>query len=328
VNLGIALPVAGLPLGAHRALIEELPDLGYTDVWTAEGGGTDAITPLAAAAAWSPSLRLGTGIVPVSTRGPAVLAQTAATLAELAPGRVTLGIGSSVPDHVTAINGIPFDRPYARVRDMLRFLRTVLHGGFAGPTETLPVSGFRLRRVPPVPPRVILGALRPGMVNLGLREGDGVITNILYPEDIRKVVRAIDAPLAGKEFAVKVFVCPTADSHYARDSGRAFLGWIINQPPYRAFHQWLGREDLLKAVSERWDAGDAGGAAAAVPEEVVDALWIHGSPDQCREQIERYLQPEVTTLVVYLAPTPEIRERPETLRPVLGALAGQPARRA
>ena len=91
---GITLPLSGVPLPAHRELVERLPDLGYTDVWTAETAGTDAFSPLVLASQWSPSLRLGTAIAPVFTRGPALLAMTAAAVAECAPGRFALGIGA------------------------------------------------------------------------------------------------------------------------------------------------------------------------------------------------------------------------------------------
>ena len=72
-----------------------MADLGYSDLWTSEAGGTDAFTPLAMAAAWTPTMRLGTAIVPVFTRGPALLAMSVAAMAEAAPGRFTLGIGTS-----------------------------------------------------------------------------------------------------------------------------------------------------------------------------------------------------------------------------------------
>ncbi|MYZ39282.1 MULTISPECIES: LLM class flavin-dependent oxidoreductase, partial [unclassified Streptomyces] len=146
---GITLPLPGLTIDRHRFLVERLPDLGYTDVWSAEGGGTDAFTPLAATAAWSPSLRIATGIVPVHTRGPAVLAQTAATLAQLAPGRLLLGLGASVPAHVTDINGIPFDEPFKRTRDVLRFVTRALRGEhIAGDFDTFSITGYRLPHPP------------------------------------------------------------------------------------------------------------------------------------------------------------------------------------
>ena len=110
-SYGLTIPLGGLPLHAQRDLISQLPDLGYTDVWSAEAGGTDAFTPLALSSVWAPTLRLGTAIVPAFTRGAPTIAQSAAALADAAPGRVVVGIGSSSDVIVQRWNGIAFDRP-------------------------------------------------------------------------------------------------------------------------------------------------------------------------------------------------------------------------
>jgi alkanesulfonate monooxygenase SsuD/methylene tetrahydromethanopterin reductase-like flavin-dependent oxidoreductase (luciferase family) len=169
VRWDINLPLPALPPGAQRDLVRALPDLGYSGVWTGEGGGVDGVTPLAAAAAWQPRLRVGTGVLPVQTRGPAVLAQTAVGLASLADGGALLGVGSSVPAHVTALNATAFDRPFARVRDTVRFLRRAVRGEHIDEEyETFTVAGFALADPPARPPGIVVGALRPGMVRLGL----------------------------------------------------------------------------------------------------------------------------------------------------------------
>ena len=84
-SYGLTLPLSGLPLVEQREVIASLPQLGYTDVWSAEAGGSDAFTPLALASAWAPELRLGTAIVPAFTRGAPTIAQSAAALADAAP---------------------------------------------------------------------------------------------------------------------------------------------------------------------------------------------------------------------------------------------------
>src|SRR5262245_29116792 len=127
IRPGMTVPLPG-PLHAQRDGLVELADLGYTDAWSAEADGTDAFTPLALAAAWEPRLRLGTAIVPAFTRAPACLAQCVASLADAAPGRCAIGIGSSSNVIVERWNGIPFVEPYKRVRDVVRFLREALSG--------------------------------------------------------------------------------------------------------------------------------------------------------------------------------------------------------
>src|SRR5579872_190951 len=91
----MTIPFDNVALSEHRSWITELAALGYTDVWTGEANGADGFTPLALAATAAPSLMLGTAIVPVYTRGPGLLAVQAATMADLAPGRFAMGVGSS-----------------------------------------------------------------------------------------------------------------------------------------------------------------------------------------------------------------------------------------
>ena len=160
---GITIPFQTVPLSEHASWLAQLADLGYTDAWTAEAGPTDGFTPLALAAAWEPRLRLGTAIVPVYLRGagllaqtaaaivpvylrgPGLLAQTAAAMAEAAPPRFALGVGASSPVIVKQWNGLRFDRPYARARDTIRFLRATdatrrrLGSGWLGPPARGPV---------------------------------------------------------------------------------------------------------------------------------------------------------------------------------------------
>ena len=142
---GMSIPFAGVPLHEHRDWVLELQDLGYTDLWSSEADGADGFTPLALASTWAPSLRLGVAIIPAFTRGPALLAQTTASLASAAPGRFVLGLGSSSNVIVERWNGIPFEEPYKRTRDTLRFLRVALAGEKVTETyETFTVDGFRL----------------------------------------------------------------------------------------------------------------------------------------------------------------------------------------
>lgn len=298
---GITLPLTGVPLGSHRELVRALPDLGYTDAWSAETAGTDAFTPLALAAEWAPSLRLGTAIVPVYTRGPGLLAMSAATIAELAPGRFVLGIGTSTPTIVSNWNSVSFDEPYKRSRDTLRFLRAALRGEKVTETyETFAVSKFRLERAPTPPPSILLAALRPGMLRLAAREADGAITNWLAPSDVPKVRAELGSQC---ELAARIFVCPTEDAAAARGLGRLLISSYLTVPVYAAFHEWLGRGDALRAMHEAWAAGDRAGANAAIPDEVVDDLVVHGSVEKCRERVAEYVAQGLDTPVIALLPT-------------------------
>ncbi|GHF65410.1 putative F420-dependent oxidoreductase [Amycolatopsis bartoniae] len=298
---GITIPLTGVPLTAHRELIERLPDLGYTDAWSAETAGADAFSPLLLASQWAPQLRLGTAIVPVYTRGPGLLAMSAAALAEAAPERFVLGIGTSSPVIVSNWNAAEFAKPYQRTRDTLRFLRSALAGEkVSAEYETFSVSKFKLERVPEVAPRIMLAALRPGMLRLAAKEADGAITNWLAPTDVPKVRAEIGPDV---ELVARIFVCPTEDASAARALGRMLISSYLTVPVYAAFHDWLGRGEALRKMHELWAAGDRKGANAAIPDEVVDDLIVHGSPEACRERLQSYADNGLDTPVIALLPT-------------------------
>ena len=300
-NWGFTLPLPGVPLAAHRAVVERLADLGYTDVWSAETAGTDAFTPLALAATWAPTLRLGTAIAPIYTRGAALLAMTAATLAELAPGRFVLGIGTSTPVIVQRWNGIAFTEPYKRSRDTLRFLRAALAGEkVTAEYDTFSVRGFRLERPPTPPPRVVLAALRPGMLRLAAAEADGAITNWLAAGDVAAVRAALGPE---PELVARIFCVPTEDAEVARGVGRMAIAAYLTVPVYAAFHEWLGRGEVLAPMRQAWAAGDRKAAVRAVPDDLVDELIVYGSPKQCWEHLRRYAEAGIDTPVLALLPT-------------------------
>ncbi len=300
MGYGITIPFDGVPLAEHRSWMEELVELGYTDVWSAEADGTDAFTPLALAAAWAPSLRLGTAIVPTFTRGPALMAQSAAALADAAPGRFVLGVGTSSDVIVERWNGIPFENPYQRTRDMVRFLRAALAGEKVEATyETFSVRGFRLGRPPAVVPPILVAALRPGMLHLAGREGDGAVINWLGAADVPKVVAEVGA---GKEIVARIFVFPTEDRDMVRLVGRRMVAAYLNVPVYAAFHDWLGRGPLLADMWAAWKAGDRKAALEAIPDEVVDALVLNGSAQSVRAQVQAYLDAGVTTAALAVVP--------------------------
>ncbi len=304
-RLGITVPFAGVPLADHRRWFADALAAGYTDAWSGEVNGTDGFTPLALAAAWEPDLRLGIAIAPAFTRGPALLAQTVAALAEAAPARFAFGLGTSSEVIVEQWNGIAFDRPYERVRDTLAFLRLALSGEkVTADFGTFSVRGFRLSRPVSAPPPLYLAALRPGMLRLAGREADGVILNWLSADDVGRSLAEVRAgtrtQAAGDTFEVvaRIFVVPEPDPAVARALARRMVAAYLTVPAYAAFHRWLGRTGLLQGMWDSWRAGDRKAALGAIPDEVVDALVVHGDPDDCRAHVARYVERGVTLPVL------------------------------
>jgi alkanesulfonate monooxygenase SsuD/methylene tetrahydromethanopterin reductase-like flavin-dependent oxidoreductase (luciferase family) len=141
------------------------------------------------------------------------------------------------------------------------------------------------------------------MLRLAGREADGAILNWLAAYDVEQSLNAMAN--AEAEVVARIFVCPTADDDYARALGRMLIASYLTVPAYAAFHDWLGRGERLKPMHDAWAAGDRKGAAAAVADDVVDDLVIHGAPAACRDQVQAYADAGVTTPVIALLPTPD-----------------------
>jgi probable F420-dependent oxidoreductase len=306
---GITFPLDGVSLPAHREVLREMESIGYTDAWTAEVDGPDAFTPAVLAAAWTERIRLGTAIASVFTRTPTVLAQNAWSLAEASEGRFCLGIGSSSPAIVTNWNGLPFDKPYTRVRETVAFLRQVFSGEKAA-SESLGVRGFRYgRRFTPAPP-IYVAALQQKMLALAGSMGDGVILNWLAPKDVPKcvVVAKEAAKAAGRDpdaldVVARIFVLPTTNDALIKGIGRRAISGYLTTPVYGAFHRWLGRGEAFRPMQEAWDAGDRKSATELVPDEAIEDLFVTGDAQACIEGVEAYVRAGVTTPVINIMPT-------------------------
>jgi probable F420-dependent oxidoreductase len=302
--LGITVPLSA-PLPAHTTLLPRLYAAGYRHFWSSETAAFDAFTPLAHASAVLPGAQLGTAIAGVFTRGPALLAMSAAALAEAAPGRFSLGVGAASEVIVTRWNGVPYERPLARVRESVRFLRAALHG------EKLP-GGFRLERPPTQPPPILVAALRPAMLRLAGGEADGAILNWLSTSDVERVLPLVHG--AGRDrggrrrIVARLFVCPTDNPEPVRAAARRLVTAYLTVPGYAEFHRWLGRGPLLEPMWAAWEAGDRRAAVEAVPERVLDELFVIGTPQECAAHIRRYVYSGLDVPVLSFLPLDPARD--------------------
>ncbi|WP_322819487.1 LLM class F420-dependent oxidoreductase [Tepidiforma sp.] len=301
-RLSLSVPLDGVTLREHPEICQEAERLGYTDAWSYEVDAIDAFTPLAVIGLHT-NLRLGTAIANVYTRGPATLAETAAGVAEVAPGRFNLGIGSGSQPIVELWNSGKFRKPATRVREMVLFLRKAFAGErvvFEG--ETFRVDGFRMSKPPSEPIPIHVAALREGMLRVAGEVGDGAIINWLSAEDVRKSVGVVReaAKAAGRnpdavEITARLMVCVDPLTPEVGQLQRRHLNAYLNVPVYKEFHRWLGREPLLSAMWSAWESGDRKAALAAVPDVVVADLFVAGSAEERNAHVGRYLEAGVDT---------------------------------
>jgi alkanesulfonate monooxygenase SsuD/methylene tetrahydromethanopterin reductase-like flavin-dependent oxidoreductase (luciferase family) len=142
------------------------------------------------------------------------------------------------------------------------------------------------------------------MLRLAAREADGAIINWLSAEDVTRVAEVVHTAAEGtpKEIVARIFVCPSENKDVVRAAARFAIAAYLNVPVYADFHAWLGRGDELQGMWNNWKAGDRKAALAAIPDEVVDALIVHGSPEYCRDRIRQYFDNGVTTSSLAMMP--------------------------
>jgi probable F420-dependent oxidoreductase len=236
-----------------------------------------------------------------------------------APNNFVLGIGTSSDVIVERWNGIRFEDPYLKVRDTIRFLQKALLGEkISEEFETFNISGFRLARVPENQPPILLAALREGMLRLAGREADGAIINWLSAEDVERVAGIVNNEGPDKEIVARIFVCPSDKKDLVLAGGKFAMAAYLNVPVYKEFHKWLGREEMLSEHWEQWDSGDRKGALEKIPDSLVDELIVNGTPDQCRDHIQRYVTAGVTCPALAIMPLTgdDVRKSVRDLAPI------------
>ena len=289
---GLTLPFAGVPLAAHEPLVRRAEAAGYDDLWTGETNGPDGFTPLALAAGWTERMRLGTGVVNPFTRGPAVLAQHAAALADASGGRFVLGLGASSDVIVERWNERPFAKPLSRIREVVPVLREVLAGG-RGP------GGFKLETPPAQPVPIALAALRDRMLRLGGELGDGTFVNFLPLSATEHVVARVREGEAaagrGETEVICRFFCVPGDEI---DTARFMFAAYATVPVYEAFFRALGYGEQIDPMVAAWRGGDRKLALERAPEELIREIFILGDPDAMRQRLHAYAERGITTLVL------------------------------
>ena len=291
----MTIPFTGVPLHELGPLVRRIDGAGYDSVWSAESTEFDGFTPLVVAAEHSTRLRLATGIVNVYTRGPALLAQTAAAVANVSDGRFVLGLGASSNVIVEQWNGIPFRRPLAKVEETVEYLRTVLAGERGA-------GGFKLPSPPEQPVPIVLAALRDRMLGLAARIADGAFTNFLPLSRTAKVVDAFAAP--EKELACRFFSIDGPEDEALVTAKRIFVAYAT-VPVYAEFFRWLGFGDEIDPVVDAWSEGDRKRALELAPEALVRDVFLLGPLEAQRERLEAFGDAGITTAVLALSCTPD-----------------------
>jgi probable F420-dependent oxidoreductase len=294
---GLTLPLPTLPLGHHADLVRRAEATGYTDLWSGETNGPDGFTPLALAAAWTDRARLGTGVVGVYTRGPALLAQQAAALADASGGRFALGIGASSDRIVEGWNRMTLERPLTRISETIDFLRAVFAGERAD-------GGFKLEQQPAEPIPIVVAALRGKMLRLAVDKGDGAFTNFLPLGGLPQVTEALDGAPEGFELLCRFFCLP-GPREQVEPLARFMFASYATVPFYEAFFRWLGYGEQIDPLVEAGKRKDRDAAIAAAPWELIEDIFVFGEPEEMKARLQKFVDGGITLPILTPVTTPD-----------------------
>jgi F420-dependent oxidoreductase-like protein len=295
---------------------QEAERLGADSLWTAEAWAHDAATPLAYLAAKTTRLRLGTGIMQVGTRTPALVAMTAMTLHSMSGGRFLLGVGTSGPQVIEGWHGIPFDRPLQRTRELIEICRRVFNGetvAYDGEIHTLPLPGGEGKALrsgaPPAPEiPIYVASLGPRNLRLTGALADGWLGTSFIPESaevflrpLREGAEAAGRSLADLDLQAGGSVWFTGDPEAAIRAlkpGMAFsLGAMGSRQHnfYNDAYRRQGYADEAKQIQRLWLDGRRDEARALVPDEMVLKANLVGDDEAVRGRLRAYRDAGITT---------------------------------
>lgn len=308
-------------------------DCGYVAAFTEEANALDAVTVLAAATRTTSRMQLGTAIVPVFGRAPAVVAMEAMSLQALSGGRFVLGVGASSEPVAARWRGEPYERPVTRVREYIEVLRTLLAGErvvYDG--RTIQVGGFRVALDVPVPPPIYVAALGPRTLQLGGELADGVLLALVTPHRVAEAAAAVAdaARAAGRDpasvdIAGRLLVVVDEPEDDARRYLQRLLAFYLSTEVYRRSFRRQGFDEHIDRFLWLWSAGHRAEAAASIPEELLDVAALRGTADEVRALLDTYRAAGLRTPILYPQTTAtDPDERRARIEAMLTALAPPP----
>jgi len=325
MKLAVHLSYSGSTYSLDLSKVMEAEHLGYDSIWTAEAYGSDAVTPATWIAARTTRIHVGTAIMQIAARSPAMTAMTAMTLDALSGGRFRVGLGVSGPQVVEGWHGQPFGRPLRRTREYVDVVRAILRRDkpleYRGEYYEIPYAGSDatglgkplksiLHGRPDLP--IYLAAIGPKNVALAAEIADGWIPTFFSPRHMPMFREFLEsgfraAPGQSRErfdIMPSVGVVVGDDVAACRKPIKARLALYVGGMGARErnFYNQLacryGYEEAAKTIQDLYLAGRKADAEAAVPDRLVDDVALCGPPERIRERLGQWTSAGVTTLMV------------------------------
>ncbi len=275
-------------------------DLGYDSIWVPEMWGRDAFSILGLLAAHTSRIKLATGIIPIYSRSPAIIAQTIATLDEISDGRMMLGLGTSGPIVIENWHGVPYEKPLQRTREYVEIIRMILNServNYEG--DIFKLKNFRLQFKPlknNIP--IFIAAMGSKNIQLTGEVADGWIPFLVPPAYLEngKMELRSGAEKAGKD-GEQILVSPyipaavSSDGSLTKDVIKEYLAYYVGGMG-TFYHQAMvryGFKTEADKILEAWGKGDKSGAIESVSQEMLESFSISGNAESGKSKIAQYI---------------------------------------
>ena len=278
-------------------------------IWIPETWGMENFAMLGAVSGVTTSQRIGSSIINIYSRSPALIAMGAATADALSGQRLVLGLGTSSMPIVEDLHGYRFRRPLERMREYVGVIRQALSGGpinHSGPAFSL--KNFELlvcpeRRIP-----IYLAAVNRGMVNLAWEIGDGVIFYLRPLGEMRDTIRRMGAK--GKiDVSCQIITCVSEDSDAALNRARKTLAFYVSVG--QVYREFLARNGFGRETAEIFDEFKRTGFKTnhrLVSDSMLGELAICGTPRECRVQLAAFQNTGMDLPIIQFNPVGDVAE--------------------
>lgn len=293
----------GRSLGSALERVRRAEELGYDSACVTHIAGRDSLAVLAAYAAETQRIHLGSGVLPIYSRTPVATAQAAATIDEMSGGRLRLGLGVSHRVTVEGWYGQTIDKPVREMREYVAILRAIFAGEEPPKSQRWPTQFRFMGYGPRADLPLYVAALSPGMLRLAGEIADGVVLWLCNPDYIRDTV--LPEVTAGRERAGKsmagfdvVAAVPSAvtdEPEAARGRLRGDLITYFSLPFYRAMLERSGFEEDIAGFDAGMQKGDAEAATGAISDGFLQTLAAVGSADDAKGTVRGYLEAGATS---------------------------------
>lgn len=311
MKLGILLGYSGKHINIPLDIIRQAESMGFDSAWTAEAYGNDAVTAASWILAQTEKIRVGTAIMQMPARTPAMCAMTAMSLDQLSGGRFIVGLGASGPQVVEGWHGVPYGKPVTRTKEYIQIMRAIMERKgpveFSGQMYTLPNKGEGttglgkplksiLEANPDIP--IYTASITPAGLRCAGEVADGVFPVWMDPNKFDVIGEHIQTGLdkSGRtldDFDVAPFVSVAMndDLDAAFDSLRPWLGLYIGgmgakgKNFYNDYATRMGYGEAAEKIQDLYLSGKQAEACAAVPRELLDEVALVGPKDRIRERL-------------------------------------------